>query len=136
MLVEGLAAGREEFDNQRRDRAILLLPLLDYRLHPDGVPQFEDAALPVEAPLHGIIDRDDVVRDFRNAIGGVVEGIAEKLAIELPRAVGRLQERSDALADVLNVAGHFERRQLGLLPRAVFKSLKVESQNLAIVAAL
>src|SRR5437660_6634466 len=135
-MVEGLLAGREALFGQRRDRALLLLPLLRDLLDSDGVPELEDSALPVEAPLHGVVDRDDIVRYFGDAIGGVVKGIAEDFSVELAGAVGRLEEHGDPLAGVLYVLCHFERRELRLLPRAVLETLEVEGQDLALVSAL
>ena len=65
-----------------------------------------------------------------------MKGIAEDLSVELTGALGRLEERGDALACVLDVFCHFERRELRLLPRAVLEGLEVERQDLALVSAL
>ncbi len=85
--VESPLTGAYQFFHESRNRAILGLPPLDGRLHAHRIPEFEDAAFPVETPLHNVINGDDVVGDFRNAAGGVMESCGKKFAIKLTDAV-------------------------------------------------
>src|SRR5208337_5582281 len=99
-------------------------------------PKLEDAALPVETPLHGIINGDDVVRNLRHAHRGVVERIEENLLVELPGALKRLAEHPHPLPRVLDIAGHLERGELRLLALAIIEGLEIQRENFALFPAV
>ncbi len=85
--------------------------------HADGVQHLERAELPVEAPLHGIVDVDDVVGDLRNPVEGVDQGVAQVGPGELGRLVAPGDDRLKAFGRIVNRLGRFNRGELGALRR-------------------
>ncbi len=69
--VKALRPGGEHFFDVGRDGAAFLTQLRNRFLNADGIPDLERPHLVREAPLHRIVNFDDVVGDFRNAVGGV-----------------------------------------------------------------
>jgi len=69
--VPGRPARAEQLLNVGGDRTAFLLHALDGLGDAAGVPKLERAHLPVEAGLHRLVDFDDGVGDFGDAVGGV-----------------------------------------------------------------
>ncbi len=106
-----------------------LLHDLDGLLDADGVPGLEGPELVVVAPLHGVVDLHDGVRDLGDAVGGVDEVVAEVLADELRRGVLAVEDHLDGLFDGrLGLLGRADGLVLGLVGRHVLQGLDVDGE--------
>ena len=83
-VVEGFLGRRQDRVDQRRGLAAVLAHALDGFFNAKAVPDFEDAAFPVETRAHRRIDGHDVVGDFGDARGRVEKQIAQRFPQKLP----------------------------------------------------
>src|SRR6185295_13434469 len=95
----------------------------------DRVPGLEGAEIPGEAPLHAVVDVDDVVGDFAHAIRGVGERGPGDLAGDFTRAVVGGHHLANALGGIGDAFDRAGRGELGLLLRAIFQRLEIEGDD-------
>ena len=104
----------------------------------ERVPDLERPELPVVAPLHRVIDRDDRVGDLADAARRVREAAVEDLAREVAGLALIGDELLHALARVLDLRealrGGLDRLVAAL--GAVLERLRVERRDLLVGAAL
>ncbi|EKD34620.1 MAG: hypothetical protein ACD_75C02258G0002 [uncultured bacterium] len=72
-------------------------------LYADGIEHLERTDLPVEAPAHGVVDIDDVIGDFWDAVHGIDEGVADGLPGELGALVAGANYHLDLLAGIVDL---------------------------------
>ena len=75
---------------------------LDEVFDTNGIEHFERPDLPIETPLHGIIDVDHVVSDFRDALKGIDQGVAQGLPGVFGRLVLPFHNHPDFLRRIFN----------------------------------
>ncbi len=98
-------------------------------LDPDGVPGLEGPQRVVIAPLHGVVDLHDGVRDLGDAVGGVDEVVAEVLAGQFGRGVLAVEDHLHGLLHGgLGLLRRADGLVLGLAGGHVVQGLHVDGQ--------
>src|SRR5262245_55264218 len=129
-LVKALGPGGEHLLDVGRDSAAFFAHPADRLFDADHVPGLKYAEFMREAPFHRVVDLDDVVGDFGDAVGGVDHRLGGSAPEEFARAVFGVNQRLQPVFEPVHIFGRFERGDFGLLALAVFERREVERLNL------
>ncbi len=124
-----VAAGQHRLD-PGRDLHPLRSQAVHGPRHAQRVPGLERAQLPQEAPATGPIDRQEVVADLRNALGGVHDQPRQDVPQVGTAAVFGERQLRHALADVFRPSRSLQAGEGGLLWRPVLEGLQIERPEL------
>ncbi len=106
--------------------------LLDARGDPDRVPGLERAHRPVEAPLHGVVDVDHIVRDLADALRRVNQRRGRGFPGDGRGAVLAVEQISQPLAHVGHALGRLHRIEQGPRRGLEGHGLVVQGKGLAV----
>ena len=131
ILIERRVAAGQHLLDPRRDGGTVIFYALHGSGHAERIPDFKRAQLPLEAPLHGVINLEKLIRDFGHAPRGIRHAERERMPQELAGAVLGIDEHFQALAQWFDVFGLANRFKAHFGGRLVFERVQVECPELA-----
>ena len=118
--------GGEHLFDPRRDFNFVCFHGRHGLSHTERVPHLERPQLVREAPAHGSIHVDDLVRDLGYAASGVSQRVVDSVPRQRARLVVLRQHECKSLAERLDLHRFVDGGNVRFTPRAIFHRLEIE----------
>ena len=135
-LVETLHAGRQHIHHPFRHRLALRFHARHRLVYAECIPTFERPQLVHEAPFHGLVYGEQILRNGGNQAGRVAKTKRAGCPEELCRAVLFRHDQPQAFSDILLIFMFAYGFEFGLRRWPIFHVFRIQPPELAVLGAL